>query len=168
MNFIDIGYWWTGNTGLMLDILKMESWNHIGCTANILNIVIKDTYFCIHQQKRAFFYDGTAFSWVPKLVLFFYEIGIKKVLKRSYFSFVQSCRNPVMACENKTKHFLVGQRSLVHSDAIWRPRSGSRVTGSVNGLLPEGTKPLLETMLTYHQCVSAALTDFAGSTWDIN
>ena len=95
MNFIDIGYWWAGNTGLILDISKMESWNHIGCTANILNIVIKDTYSCIHQQKHAFFYDGTALWRVPKLVLFFFEIGFKKVLKRSYFSFAQSCRNPV-------------------------------------------------------------------------
>ena len=54
MNSIDIGYWWAGNTGLMLHIFKMESWNHIGCTANILNIVIKDTYFCIHQQNVRF------------------------------------------------------------------------------------------------------------------
>ena len=38
--------------------------------------------------------------------------------------------------------------SLRPSDAIWRHRVN---IGSGNGLLPDGTKPLPEPMLTYHQ-----------------
>ena len=40
--------------------------------------------------------------------------------------------------------------SLWPSDTIWRQRSGSNI-GSGNGLLPDGTKPLPETILTHHQ-----------------
>ena len=45
--------------GLLLDILKMESWTHVGHTANM---IIKDVIhvFCVHQQNHAYFADGTA------------------------------------------------------------------------------------------------------------
>ena len=40
--------------------------------------------------------------------------------------------------------------SLGPSDAIWQQKTGSNI-GSGNGLVPDGTKPLPEPMLTYHQ-----------------
>ena len=47
--------------GLAPAILKMESWTHMGRTTNI---VINDVIhiFCVHQQKHAYFADGTALS----------------------------------------------------------------------------------------------------------
>ena len=40
--------------------------------------------------------------------------------------------------------------------------------GSGNGLLPDGTKPLPEPMLTYHQQDSVEITNFTASAQDIN
>ena len=40
--------------------------------------------------------------------------------------------------------------SLLPNDTIWQHKFGVNI-GSGNGLLPEGTKPLPEPMLTYHQ-----------------
>ena len=42
-------------------------------------------------------------------------------------------------------------------DAIWKHRSGSSF-GWGNGLLPDGTKPLPEPMLTYHERYSLTIT----------
>ena len=41
--------------------------------------------------------------------------------------------------------------SLWPSDTIWRHRSGSTLVQVMACLLPDGTKPLPEPMLTYHQ-----------------
>ena len=46
--------------------------------------------------------------------------------------------------------------SMWPSDTIWRHRSVN--TGSGNGLLPDGTKPLPQPMLTYHQRGSVAFS----------
>ena len=47
--------------------------------------------------------------------------------------------------------------SLWPSDTIWRQRSWSTLAQG-NGLLPDGTKPLPEPMLTYHQLGRVAFT----------
>ena len=44
----------------------------------------------------------------------------------------------------------LGINSLWPSDAIWRQEIWVTI-GSGNGLLPDGTKPSPEPMLTYHQ-----------------
>ena len=68
------------------------------------------------------------------------------------------------ACANSL-HFLYKLKKIVYkpnvavtwvnplwpSDAISQHRSGSTSVGSGNGLLPDGTKPLPEPMLTYYQ-----------------
>ena len=78
------------------------------------------------------------FHWNPNLI-FFSRTCMLKCGLQNVSHFVQvSC--VTLYCVN----------SLRPSDAIWRHRYGSTLD-QVDGLLPDGTKPLPEPMLTYHQ-----------------
>ena len=59
-------------------------------------------------------------------------------------------------------------RPIVASDAIWRHRSIWINNGSDDDLLPGGTKPLPEPMLTYHNCIiwHSPESYFTGGSWN--
>ena len=78
----------------------------------------------------------------------------------------------VCVCEIQLHHFLWNIsciNSLWPSDAIWRQISGSTLP-YVTGLIPDGTKPLTETMLTNGQWVlcHSHESNFLVNTHDIN
>ena len=68
-----------------------------------------------------------------------------------FIIFIQENAFENVICQSSS-HFVRGRwvNSLWPCDIIWRPRSWW-ILCSGNGLLPDGTKPLTEPLLTYHQ-----------------
>ena len=57
-----------GSAGYKVNIFKMESWNHMGCTGNI---IIKDflRQMCVPLENNAYFGDGDGFNTNPAQVM---------------------------------------------------------------------------------------------------
>ena len=56
--------------------------------------------------------------------------------------------------------------SLWSGDTIWQQLKISVNIGSGDGLLPDGTKPLPEPMLTYHKYIPVTITWGQFHIWD--
>ena len=75
---------------------------------------------------------------LPELMII-YQYTLGNISERNFYKHTADCN-----C-NVIKHFVIN--SLWPSDAIWRQQILVN-PGSGNGLLPDGTKPLPEPMLT--------------------
>ena len=112
---------------------------------------------------------SNAFPWI-KMFLFGAKISLKFIAK-SLIDNKPALVLVIAWCQTVTSYYLDQLwpillicltwlrliNSLWLSDAIWWQKTCVNI-GSDNGLLPDGTKPLSEPMLTFHQRYSVAFT----------
>ena len=124
------------------DILKMGSWNHMGCTGNMIIKDVVRQMFPFYKENSAYFGDGDGInSNPPEPMLPNHPWGLEVI----WGQFHRKCwRYSSLICVLK---------SLISIIVAWWRHMATEIwvnIGSGNGLLPDGTKPLPEPMLTYH------------------